>query len=562
MNFDIGTLKSGSDARGRALAAEGKEAVLTPEVAGAIARAFLEYARERRGVKIGRVAVGHDSRLTAETLKAGVFRALAGCGAVLLDCGLTTTPAMFMTTRFPETDCDAAIMITASHMPKDMNGLKFFLRDGGLEGKEVERILSLAQNSAQCTVHSPQLNGSAQCTVHSPQLKDGSNAQLKDEILHIKQNDRESIRNDDKKSKSEIVHCALCIVNCNDDKKNKSETVDCGLCTVDCFKVVQTSGLGLYRAFLKNKFKTETGMEKPLAGRKIAVDAGNGAGGFYAELLAELGADTSGSRYLEPDGDFPNHIPNPEDENAARAAREMVRQSGAEIGVIFDTDVDRAGLVGRRGDINRSALIALCAKFLAADYPGCTVVTDSVTNRSLTPYIESLGCRHHRFKRGYKNVIDEARRLRREGVNAVLAIETSGHAAFFDNSFLDDGAYLVSYCLIRAAKSGKGFDELIADFKPPTEEKELRVPIAARDFRAAGAEMLERIEGEARARGWERIEGYEGVRFVAGDTCLTARMSVHDPILVLNYESEREGGCQAMGGVIERVLGEGKGSGK
>ncbi|MBQ8495325.1 MAG: phosphomannomutase/phosphoglucomutase, partial [Clostridia bacterium] len=84
--------------------------------------------------------------------------------------------------------------------------------------------------------------------------------------------------------------------------------------------------------------------EHPLEGYHIVVDAGNGAGGFYAtDVLAPLGADITGSRYLEPDGNFPNHIPNPENAEAMASICEATVASGADLGVIFDTDVDRAG---------------------------------------------------------------------------------------------------------------------------------------------------------------------------------------------------------------------------
>ena len=72
---------------------------------------------------------------------------------------------------------------------------------------------------------------------------------------------------------------------------------------------------------------------------KIFVDAGNGSGGFFAEkILAPLGADTTGSQFLEPDGIFPNHIPNPEDK-VAMAAKKAVLENHADLGLIFDTDV-------------------------------------------------------------------------------------------------------------------------------------------------------------------------------------------------------------------------------
>ena len=85
---------------------------------------------------------------------------------------------------------------------------------------------------------------------------------------------------------------------------------------------------------------------------------------------------------------------------------------------------------------------ALISAVLAPDHPRGVIVTDSITSTGLARFIEAQGMRHHRFKRGYKNVIDEARRLCDEGRDAPLAIETSGHAAMRENYFLDDGAYL------------------------------------------------------------------------------------------------------------------------
>lgn len=90
--------------------------------------------------------------------------------------------------------------------------------------------------------------------------------------------------------------------------------------------------------------------DRPLEGLHIVVDAGNGVGGFYADqVLAPLGADVSGSQFLEPDGMFPNHIPNPENKGAIDAASKMVLDSSADLGLIFDTDVDRMGCIGATG---------------------------------------------------------------------------------------------------------------------------------------------------------------------------------------------------------------------
>ena len=89
------------------------------------------------------------------------------------------------------------------------------------------------------------------------------------------------------------------------------------------------------------------GGDKPLEGLRIAVDAGNGAGGFYAlDVLKPLGADITGSQFLEPDGNFPNHQPNPENKEAMESICRAVIENKADLGLIFDTDVSRS--VGSR----------------------------------------------------------------------------------------------------------------------------------------------------------------------------------------------------------------------
>ena len=93
----------------------------------------------------------------------------------------------------------------------------------------------------------------------------------------------------------------------------------------------------------------------------------------------------------------------------------------------------------------------------------------------LKDFIENtLGGKHYRYRRGYKNVIDKAVELNAKGINCPLAIETSGHAAMRENYFLDDGAYLCTKIIIKAAqlkKQGKELDELTAALKEPFEKQ-------------------------------------------------------------------------------------------
>lgn len=300
-----------------------------------------------------------------------------------------------------------------------------------------------------------------------------------------------------------------------------------------------------------------TGRQHPLKGKKIVVDAGNGAGGFYVDkVLRPLGADTEGSQFLDPDGRFPNHIPNPEDETAMRSARRMVLNAKADFGIIFDTDVDRAGAVDHTGEeINRNKLIALISAVLLEEKKG-TIVTDSVTSDGLKEFINARGGKHHRFKRGYKNVINEAKRLNAAGEYTPLAIETSGHAALKENYFLDDGAYLITRLLVALAKEsekGNELTRLIDGLKEPKEETEVRFPFTDREhFKELGKRILSDFERYAEEQPFLSLaeDNLEGIRVNFqegyGDGWLLARMSLHEPLLPVNAESNEEGGVEKM----------------
>ena len=137
-------LQNGSDVRGSAIATEKEPKNLTPEIAADIAAGFLTWLEMRTGKPASelKVGVGHDSRLTADILKNGVLSGLSGAHAY--DCGLASTPSLFISTILPESAFDGAVMITASHLPFNRNGLKFFTKDGGLEKADITEILETA----------------------------------------------------------------------------------------------------------------------------------------------------------------------------------------------------------------------------------------------------------------------------------------------------------------------------------------------------------------------------------------------------------------------------------
>ncbi|MCI8476821.1 MAG: phosphomannomutase/phosphoglucomutase, partial [Oscillospiraceae bacterium] len=141
------SLQNGSDVRGVALEVPGGKPVnLTERETAAIAAAFVRWLAQRLGREENAlwVGVGHDSRLTAPVLKGAALRGIQWAGGTPLDCGLASTPAMFMGTVFEETGFDGAIMLTASHLPKERNGMKFFTRTGGLDKGDITALLTLA----------------------------------------------------------------------------------------------------------------------------------------------------------------------------------------------------------------------------------------------------------------------------------------------------------------------------------------------------------------------------------------------------------------------------------
>ncbi len=486
---ELSKLQNGSDIRGIALeGVEGEKVNLTPAAAEILARAFAEFLSVKTGKAVNelKIGIGRDSRLSGPDLLNAAAKGFKKSGATVFDCSLATTPSMFMTTVLDGFKYDGSVMITASHLPFNRNGMKFFCADGGLESYEIKKLIEIA-------------------------------------------------------SKGEFSQ-----------GEGKIENADI---------------ISAYASSLVQKIRLKTGLEKPLLNKKIVVDAGNGAGGFFVEkVLKPLGANTQGSRFLEPDGSFPNHIPNPEDKKAMESITQAVLENNADMGVIFDTDVDRAAAVSGDGkEINRNALIALLATVVKRD---CSedkpvVVTDSVTSSELARFLESIGVVHRRFKRGYKNVINECKRLNEENVCCPLAVETSGHGAFAENYFLDDGAYIICKLLIEMsllAKDNKNLFDNISKLEYPVESTEIRIKLTDSDFKKQGTQLLDNVKElvEKTPEFTMLPENYEGIR--ADFECekekgwFLLRLSLHDPLMVLNIEARTAGTSEKIKQILSSCL--------
>ena len=485
------SFKSGTDIRGVAVDGAGYDVNLTTDTITAMTNGFILWLAEK-------------TNKSAEELTVSVGRDSRISGPAisaivketLFNAGIYVIDCDLASTpamfmTTVELGCDGAIQITASHHPYYRNGLKFFTRSGGLEGDDITAILQYAQDG---------------------------------------------------------------------EKPERSENGE----------LVETDYMSCYagnlREFIKKEINSKDDYHHPLKGFKIVVDAGNGVGGFYAtDVLEALGAEITGSQFLEPDGMFPYHIPNPEDAKAMEFICNAVKKYHADLGVIFDTDVDRGGAVDSQGkEINRNRLVALAAAIALEGVAGGMVVTDSITSSGLKEFIEKdLKGKHLRFKRGYKNVIDEAVSQNEKGINCPLAIETSGHAAMRENYFLDDGAYLVTKIIIKAVQlrnQGKNLDDIIGTLKEPVESKEFRIKITEKNFRKCGEKVISDLYKYAAQHKEFNVadDNYEGIRVSFdeknGNGWFLLRLSVHDPIMPLNIESDSEGGVDKIYAKIKPFL--------
>ena len=139
--------KSGTDIRGVASeGVAGQPVNLTDDVIENMADGFVHWLSKKVGKQPSelKISVGRDSRISAPHIMALTTERFRRAGAQVLCCGLASTPSMFMTTV--DLGCDGALQITASHHPFNRNGLKFFTRGGGLEGSDIEEILTFAQD--------------------------------------------------------------------------------------------------------------------------------------------------------------------------------------------------------------------------------------------------------------------------------------------------------------------------------------------------------------------------------------------------------------------------------
>lgn len=279
---------------------------------------------------------------------------------------------------------------------------------------------------------------------------------------------------------------------------------------------------------------------------KVVVDCGNGAGALAApQLFAALGVDAE-LIFAESDGTFPNHHPDPTVVENLQDLIAAVKRSGAELGIGFDGDADRIGIVDRDGTIvwGDYLLILYARDVLARTGAGQSIIFDVKCSQALPDAIRAAGGLPVMWKTGHSLIKEKMKEL-----HAPLAGEMSGHM-FFTEGFYghDDALYGAARLLRILGDTGRRVDELLADVPRFVSTPELRVDCPDdRKFAVVAA-------AQAYFAARHEVIDVDGARILFGDGWGLIRASNTQPILVLRFEARSEQRLAEIRGEVEGWL--------
>lgn len=268
-------------------------------------------------------------------------------------------------------------------------------------------------------------------------------------------------------------------------------------------------------------------MARPM---KVAIDCGNGVAGSLApELFTRLGCEVTGL-FTEVDGNFPNHHPDPAHPENLQDLIRCLRETDCEIGLAFDGDGDRLGVVTKSGQIiwPDRQLMLYAADVLAAR-PGATIIYDVKCTRNLAPWIRRHGGEPQMWRTGHSLI-----KARLKETGAALAGEMSGHVFFNDRWYgFDDGLYTAARLLEILSRSPDP-GALLEALPDAQATPELHIHTAeGENFR-----LIERLQREARFDGAQEIITIDGVRVEYPDGFGLARASNTTPVVVTRFEAD------------------------
>ncbi len=270
-------------------------------------------------------------------------------------------------------------------------------------------------------------------------------------------------------------------------------------------------------------------LSRPL---KVVVDCGNGVAGYIAPgLIEQLGCDVI-PMYCEVDGNFPNHHPDPGKPANLVDMIAKVKETGADLGLAFDGDGDRVGVVTQTGQmIYPDKLMMLFAEDVCQRNPGAKIIFDVKCTGNLATVIEQAGGEAEMWQTGHSLI-----KARMKATGAALAGEMSGHIFFKERWFgFDDGLYGAVRLLEILAASGQDADSLFAQYPEDISTPELNIQVTDDNK----FELVRRLAEEGQF-GDGNINQIDGIRVDYTDGWGLCRASNTTPMLVLRFEAKTE----------------------
>jgi phosphomannomutase len=451
------------------------------------------------------VAVGRDGRLSGPSLSAALMRGLAAAGVNVVDIGMVTTPMLYFAAS---TLANSGIQVTGSHNPKDYNGFKMVLAGRAIYGDDIQALSAI----------------------------------MRDETWNIAPTLGTDVSSLPPGGASPALGRPGGTLPTTPGKISK---VDVG---------------SDYRQRIVSGIK----LSRPM---KIVIDSGNGIAGASAPaIFRALGCEVT-ELFSEVDGNFPNHHPDPSKPENLRDLIKALQNSDAELGLAFDGDGDRLGIVTKDGqNIYPDRQMMLFARDVLSRVPGGTILFDVKCSQRLAPEIEAAGGVALMYKTGHSLI-----KAKMKEVNSPLGGEMSGHIFFKERWYgFDDGTYAgarLLEILSRVPDAGVMLNGLPTSFSTP----ELNVACKEGEPHAVVTKLVEMANEAVRSAGPPQastapsggsvlrearsvgatFSTIDGVRVDWPDGFGLIRASNTTPVLVLRFEGHTQ---QAMERIEKEML--------
>lgn len=270
---------------------------------------------------------------------------------------------------------------------------------------------------------------------------------------------------------------------------------------------------------------------KPL---KVVVDAGNGMAGKIFPALEPLAPFKVTEMYFELDGTFPNHIANPLEPKNLVDIIAKIKAEGADVGIAFDGDGDRAVLIDEKGEpLTGTVMTSLLAEYFLQLNPGATILHNAICGRAATDTIVKNGGKPVRTKVGHSYIKDEMRKN-----NAVFAGEHSGHYYFKDNFMADSGLIAAVVGLALLSASDKSLSQLVA----PLRGQYVQIPET--NFEVADKDATMKKISQSFTEGTQ--DWLDGLTINFENSWVNVRPSNTEPLLRLNAEATTQADLDAI----------------